>query len=332
MKEEKIILLIHKVISGNASEEESSMYKEWLNSSQSNREFADEISNIWEKSKNLTKDGFNLNKNKIKSNIFSKIAKEQNIEKNLKKRHSRIIRLNSVASIAAVFLVVIGAFLFFKNVRNTNEKIVSDEFVKLVALEDNSNIWLKKSSIIEIDKNFNTSNRDISLIGSAYFEISSIKKLPFQISVGPCKVKVVGTAFDIISDKKNNITVNVYSGLVQFIKPDKSVLEVGRGKSLSYSVKNNSVDFENIKVNTSRLKVGYLKFMDENLDIVFDKISTYFNVKVEFKCDKLKEFKGFTSQAVPNLKIEDYFNSIEKLYPIKILKVDENKFIVKCLK
>ena len=89
--------------------------------------------------------------------------------------------------------------------KGTNDTIV--EQTHLIAtkdiaefkLKDKSRILLEPGSAMDIEADFNSKQRVLSLTGSGTFDVTHDESMPFTIRVGKLKVVDVGTVFDIRS-------------------------------------------------------------------------------------------------------------------------------------
>ena len=67
--------------------------------------------------------------------------------------------------------------------------------ISKVVLPDSSVIWINSGSTIKYNNQFSSSNRDIELVGEAYFKVSKNKKLPLIVRSSELQVEVLGTEF-----------------------------------------------------------------------------------------------------------------------------------------
>jgi ferric-dicitrate binding protein FerR (iron transport regulator) len=68
-----------------------------------------------------------------------------------------------------------------------------------LVLPDGSTVWLNAGSRLTYSKDFGSRNRNVTLTGEAYFDVTKSAELPFVIQTPAMQVKVVGTAFNIKS-------------------------------------------------------------------------------------------------------------------------------------
>jgi transmembrane sensor len=108
----------------------------------------------------------------------------------------------SLAKTAAVFLIVVGAFWLWNTSRSAgplqkNTVSTRNGSKSKVDMPDGTQIWLNVGSRIEYDENYGNKNREITLTGEAYFDVSHDEKKPFIIHTEKMNVKVLGTVFNI---------------------------------------------------------------------------------------------------------------------------------------
>jgi transmembrane sensor len=79
-----------------------------------------------------------------------------------------------------------------------------------LVLPDGTLVWLNAGSRITYDKNYGVTNREINLIGEAFFEVARNAERPFVIHTERIDIKVLGTRFNVKSypmDKTTEATL-----------------------------------------------------------------------------------------------------------------------------
>jgi len=339
MKEEKKILLIHKVLTGVATQEELELYGILKNQSAEDKQLVDDISYIWGISKSNNKA---FDKAKAKARLFNRIEEqsEQDIDKVSK---VKIFNIQKVMSIAAVFVFLIAAIFVLQKFTkrgltgvgevSTNLRVLptvdNDNSTKLYRLSDKTKVWVDNNSTVSIAEVSGKNKREVNLVGNAFFEVSKDKSHPFVVNVKGFKVKVLGTSFQIFSND-NIVEVDVYSGIVSFASSDKREILLKKGEGAIFDEKKNDfvgITKESFKTNTKDM---YLVFSDESLKTVFAKLSNYFEVEISFDCETIETMGGYTSPQFAGDNIEYYFSTIEKLYDLSIVKSGNREYSVKC--
>ena len=107
--------------------------------------------------------------------------------------------------IAAAVLLMVGIAVIFKN--NPKETISNVSLVthfstkggekKKITLSDGSVVLLNAKSVLTLDKNFNEKNREVSLVGEAFFDVTHNKNKPFKVHTEDFDINVLGTSFNV---------------------------------------------------------------------------------------------------------------------------------------
>ena len=330
MEESNKILLIHKFLVGEATEEE----KKVLRDTQEKGSMESEIETyklIWEKSLSIEKPSVDLDKNELKGLIFNQIDNNIVSVKNITNGKIAGIRIiKNVLAIAAISLILLFVGnLIYGTLTMTTIK-ASGEVVFSV-LPDNSKIWLDDNSSIKFKNTFSKNEREIKLKGSAYINVAHDIKRPFSVIIGNNLIKVIGTSFQIISHRNRDIEVSVHEGEVHFFKPDNGFVVLKSGEGAIYNDKGNSINRKSATDFNTDIRADYLSFQNAELSDVFKKLSDFYNCKIYINCDEVAQMGGYTSPGLLADNIEKYFLTIEKLYKVRIEKIDNNNYRVNCL-
>ncbi|MCR5326143.1 MAG: FecR domain-containing protein [Bacteroidales bacterium] len=104
-----------------------------------------------------------------------------------------------------------------------------------ISLPDGTSVWLNAGSKISYDADFNTSNRNVSLVGEACFDVVHNKVLPLVVSASGCSFKVLGTKFNISAYEDDScVMAALIEGSLQVNSPvGEDVLSKGEVVSVS---------------------------------------------------------------------------------------------------
>ncbi|GAB3651576.1 DUF4974 domain-containing protein [Echinicola sediminis] len=129
--------------------------------------------------------------------------------------------------VAAVLLLVFMASLSFLKIQTNDEpeKVVRDKKIIVKSnpagqksklfLPDGSTVFLNAASQISYLENFGKENRNITLIGEAFFEVAHDTLLPFRVQSGEMVTEAVGTSFNINAYPENGPSVQLATGKVR---------------------------------------------------------------------------------------------------------------------
>ena len=171
----------------------------------------------------------------------------------------KVLRARVVFAAASIVLFI-GVFTIMFYLKN-NKSIIYENTANIlqeVVLPDSSKIYLNVDSKIVLEKKFGKAERRLSLTGTAFFEVTHNKQIPFIIKAKNSFIEVTGTSFCI--DTKNSVAVFVKTGSVKFYNNKKQV-SVNAGY-VAKLLQNNNIS---VNYNTD---VNYLSWKTQKL--IFD--------------------------------------------------------------
>ena len=190
--------LIKKYLSGNSSEKEQKTLLDWMRQEDHLAEF-EAVKKEWKKEVILEPLPlqYEQNWNNIQGAMLG------NTQNNLQKAR-RTLYFVRVAAILVVLLLIPSLVFFYTRTKENTPltyTTVSADLgqISKVLLPDSSVIWINSGSTIKYNNRFSTSNRDIELVGEAFFKVHKNKELPLIVTSQDLNVKVLGTEFSVIS-------------------------------------------------------------------------------------------------------------------------------------
>jgi transmembrane sensor len=327
--------LIVKFITNQASQEEIEKLTEWLKEDENQKVFKDFVKI------NYTIDTavYHFDSSEIKKEISERIQKEKNV---FYKR-----RFSSYYKYAAILIVALGVFYFYKNSSNTtqtkqNVVIPREDQIVLqlgnesqnLNLNDARNVTDEKGNIIgKQEKNrlvynnsytqgelvYNTiripygkkfevqlsdgtlvhlnagtsfrypvqfsqnKNRQVYLLGEAYFEVEKDKAHPFTVNTQNVNVEVLGTKFNVDTYTENISTdVVLVEGKVSLFKDqktDRSQVYLKPNEKGSILKGQTAITKEQVNPDyyTAWVK-GSLVFKNASFDDIIQKLERHYNV------------------------------------------------------
>jgi transmembrane sensor len=276
---EKYVDLLIKVLTNNANAEEKRLFNAWLDESEQNRLYYQQSSVIWERIASVHD-----------KTVFNETAAKEKIRLKIQqmKPGARIITKRSVISVAASIVLLIGfatALLYFSKPGGHNYlAYTSSDKIREIVLPDSSHVWLNLNSTLYASKTFSSSQRKVILEGEAYFEVKHDESKPFKVKAGNTIIKVLGTSFDVKTEKENNnVSVVVNSGKVAFYKTnslhDNYILTQGtKGQFIASDLK--IIVSGNKNQNYLSWKTGILSFYDTPLSEVCSILGDHYDKKI----------------------------------------------------
>jgi ferric-dicitrate binding protein FerR (iron transport regulator) len=220
--------------------------------------------------------------------------------------------------VAAVFLVLLGLSLFFRTTITSTEIAENGQKISF-SLPDDSQIVLNSGSHIQYKKWNWENNRNLDLVGEAYFKVAHGKK--FQVSTNIGTVSVLGTQFNVKA-RKNRFDVTCYEGKVKVNYNNKEVI-ITKGTSVTFDKE--YFDRKNITVQNPEWMSNEIVFKKENLKSIVDEIQRQYNCEIVLNC---RENEQLFTGTLPTNDIKIALNAVCSIFHLKISKFDSKKIIL----
>lgn len=184
-------------------------------------------------------------------------------------------------------------------------------------LADGSTVWLNAGTSLRFPEAFAANGRDIKLLyGEAYFEVAHQANAPFRVYTPKGTVEDIGTHFNInayadgpvekttLLEGSIRVIPKAYYGPVVLVPGQQAQLNGSTIKPLTVT---DDVDMDEAVA----WKNGLFLFNNEKLGSIMQKICSWYNVKVTYKSDAVKNevFLG----SIPRLKnISEVMEMLER--------------------
>lgn len=273
--------LIAKELSGEISENETSMLLEWVNKEQGNRVLYEQTIRNW--------DVLNVKENNLDIDTDSAWLKIKMKTVDLNEIKNEALSYSNSFSgfkIAAAILLLVGMFALAKVTLFSSPDAIEyasiDDKVEIY-LPDSSRVLLNKNSHLTYYSDFNSKGRKVYLEGEAFFEVKKAQGEKFEVIGIKSITTVLGTSFNVRS-LKGEESVSVVTGRVSFAdknNPDKNLVLLTPGYIGAF---NQSAKISKAKItdlNFMAWKERRLVFENTQLSKVKDELEEYFGLQIE---------------------------------------------------
>jgi transmembrane sensor len=166
-----------------------------------------------------------------------------------------------------------------------------------LVLSDGTKVWLNAASSLKFPAVFTGKERNVELIGEAYFEVAKNKNMPFKVSTGKLNIEVLGTHFNVSAYQDDDaIKTTLLEGSVKLTTANnKALLKPGEQATLGQQ---QHINIQSINTDEAvAWKNGYFVFNNENIQCIMKKISRWYDVEVVYsgKVDE-NDFGGTVSR------------------------------------
>jgi ferric-dicitrate binding protein FerR (iron transport regulator) len=220
------------------------------------------------------------------------------------KKKTKVIPLyqRALFKVAAAVIISLGLVLFFLR---SSDTVVSTQIAenKILTLQDSSIVRLNAGTILTYDEDHFQENRELTLEGEAFFDVT--KKGTFTVETSYGNISVLGTSFNIKS-RKGAFDVFCFSGKVAVnVKDQRFVLTKGEGVRLDSSGK--ATSYFDQTLTAPNWMNNESTFYEVPYQEVIEEFQRQFDVTIEVKgIDENRIFTG----AFDNTSMDSAIKSI----------------------
>ncbi len=227
---------------------------------------------------------------------------------------NKVIKLNLVRTflkIAAVLAVVVAGYLYIDSLGTSIQTKVSEKHTFL--LPDNSEVALNSNSSIEYNENSWNDQRELTLNGEAYFNVT--KGSSFSVKTPSGIVTVLGTQFNVYS-RGDKFLVNCYEGLVSVAYND-TLITLPAGTQLNLE---NGLMKNHSKINRTSPNwiASESSFDDATLQDVLKELEIQYPITITTEVSNVNNrFTGSFTHKNLNLALKSICDPLKLTYTIR---------------
>ncbi len=171
-----------------------------------------------------------------------------------------------------------------------------------VVLPDGSKVWLNAASTLKFPTVFTGNERNVGLIGEAYFEIAKNPSKPFHVTSSGQTIEVLGTHFDVNAyNDEPVIKTTLLEGSIKLSSGSKTaILKPGQQATISPTGSapirvNSNIDADAIMAWKNQL----FEFNHDDIQTVMRQVGRWYDVDIEYEGNIPEDrFEGKISRNV----------------------------------
>ncbi|MBB4036800.1 ferric-dicitrate binding protein FerR (iron transport regulator) [Dysgonomonas hofstadii] len=335
INEEYWLGLIVDYLSGTISEEDKLLLDNWMDVSQENKDFFEQVKMIYY-SVEVVKNKSEFDKDKAYNIFLHRIRTEENravndnetdIHYNQEKQYTRKT-LIWIAGIAASLALLIGLSFSFISMPG---KLAAPGKVLVesppgqktkVYLPDGTLVWLNSGSNLTYYTDFNVKNRNVQLQGEAFFDVSKNPQLAFDILADGVKVEVLGTSFNVNAyGTEDYVAVSLLEGKVAVMDANNNELLSGLSPQQKLVIDKQTKKYELLSCDADMdgiWRYGQLKINNDPMSQVIAKMERWYGVNIQLEGEQRSERYWLTIKTESLTEILELINKITPIrYQIK---------------
>lgn len=312
---ERIVQLLTRKLSGEATPEELTELENWLSSNQEDQYFADILLEYWQ-SKALDHPPTLADSDHQFAHILEMAEDDEaSYTASAYPEKKKTYTLRKILAAACLAGIIVCSVWFFQKDQHPqtagtstvkSELIAEKGFRSQITLPDGSKVWLNSDSKLQYDQNFNDSIREVTLDGEAFFDVVKNPDRPFIVHTSSIDIKVLGTAFNVKSYARDKtIETTLIHGLVEVTQKNKgeqSRIILRPKEKLVYNRVETEFEKNNINVpvepKNKTLAIAILPLPKNVADTAIKETSWIYN-RLDFEGDTFRELA---------VKMERWFN------------------------
>lgn len=276
-KTDDMNVIIARYFTGEATNDEVTGLRRWIEQSSDNKKKFFELQDLWE-SLNPSVDINDIDVDKAERKVLQKSGIDS--KKGFLRRF-----LKSWSRVAAILVLPLIAGILYLILRpgdlQTQDVVLATAYgcTSRTTLPDGSVVWLNANSSLTYPSRMDGDSRDVELKGEAYFSVKADKNHPFNVHNSCFVVTATGTEFNV-NAYDEDATVTLVSGAVEVCTAkEKVLLQPERNAELRGGKLSVRHDIELEKYCSWRN--GILIFDNEPLASICHRLQQIYNVEFE---------------------------------------------------
>ena len=323
------IELLHRLIAGTTTEEENRQLMEWFRQCASKEEFFMLFETAWKESPDeMPRD--------VQERMYRRLSRE------LDEKKTKTILLRSRFSwkvwpqiAVACIIIVLGLVNYRMN--DKQKQLSTQNFTVLaekgqrafITLPDSTKVWLNSDTKISYPADYGLKERNVTLVGEAYFEVAKNPDKRFIVEAKGMQVEALGTSFNVNAYQNDNkIIASLFSGSVR-VSYDRHVAILKPHESVKVDLLNRS--FSRYKdesmQNIALWRKNEITFDGESLEEITHIMSRLYNTTICIEDESLK--KVCYIGTIRNNNLENFIDIINLATPVAYENKGDTVFLRK---
>ncbi len=200
---------------------------------------------------------------------------------------------------------------------------------KTIVLPDGSLVTLRNKSILTLQANFNSDNRNLTLTGEAFFDVAP-KAVPFIVHTTDLDIEVLGTVFNVSAYPRSFTEASLFRGKVAVSvngEPGKRIMLSPNQKFVfhhkkelrktspdsTFSVLPLAMDPVDYKAKEIAWVRSRLKIEDESFETIAARLETWYGISIVFGDSSVKAYRY--SGTFENETVIKVLEALQLSYP-----------------
>jgi transmembrane sensor len=297
--DETIDILIARVLTEEASAEDHEEFVRWMEASEENRRYFEQVRTIFEQSARVQTEKFDAH---AAWEIFRrKIMPDQTAAR------GKVVAFpvwKAAASLLA--FAVAGVFLFrLFSIPPSNEYVaVADDAVRQDTLPDGTAIWMNSHTGIRYAFDKRTKTHTVALEGEAFFEVDKEPDAVLIVTAGETFIRDIGTSFNVKAHPDSaTVVVSVIEGIVRFYTAADEGVELRAGQKGVYDRRSKTFSSDRLEQNEFAYKTRVFVFNNQTLQQVVNSLNAVYRrtIRVDRSIERCRLTVSFEDESIEEI-------------------------------
>ncbi|SMO52413.1 FecR family protein [Saccharicrinis carchari] len=185
-----------------------------------------------------------------------------------------------------------------------------------VTLPDGTAVWLNSASSLTYAADFGQhGQREVTLQGEAFFDVTRDTLKPFKVSTSEMVVKVLGTSFNMEAYDGSDVVTTLVEGKVQINSPGGTKLsDLKPGEQITLSLATNKLEIKEVDTRYyASWKDGYIILNNVRLEDIAPKLERFYNVNMVLKNKRVKDIV-INGRGLRNMPVDQLMRVLKMTY------------------
>lgn len=313
--------ILQRYIAGQSTPEELRQVLAWI---RSNPQAADEFFRMEELTQLAQRETYDNEKslNQAEADLFSRIKSDEiDLSEIYSPRRSLFSRMMQYAAIFIGILLVGGIGYMTLQEQNQEQDllvVMARDKMKALVLPDGTHVWLNKNTVFKYPRNFEDNSRKVYLEGEGYFEVTKDAHRPFTVYSDAMQVKVLGTRFNLRSEKlMKRAVATLHQGEIQVRgNHDEGMIILTPGQEATLDGTTKRLSVRQVDEGMERWHDNSFSFQKANIFTISNALERWYgvNIKIQFDVDTKQTFTGTIKKKAT---IKETLDLIKLVVPIE---------------
>lgn len=318
--------LMARFLMGECSEEELRRVNAWLDESDEHARELFRVEEIYHLGR--TDESADAKKTeKAEKQLFKRLKQEEAKRYKVRRMYTW---MRYAAMLIGIFFISGLSYHIYQthNEANALVAVTARDEVKELMLPDGTKVWLNKHTTLKYPRDFSDKTRSVYMEGEAYFEVKRNKEKPFLVRSEAMQVRVLGTVFNMKSDKTNRSAVaTLIKGEIEVKgNHDEGMIVLAPGQKAELNAVSRRLVVKQVDTGIENWHNNQFVFEKADIFTIARTLENSYGVRIILAPD-MNSTKTYSGTLMKKKGVEEMLNQIKNVIPVEYKIVGNSVFL-----